>query len=201
MIVTQRLPAPSGNVWYLAYGSNLSASKFIHDRQIHPVATAVVTVPGWTLIMDSAGVPYSEPAFASISAIHGVMDEKSVQLIGTAYELTPEMYRKVLASEGGGIAYAEVEVRAQRLVHGSAEAETQTFATRSLVTVLEREARPSKRYMVRHISLSCSSPTDRSRISRISYVPGRERWTCLPPTKSSWMGYLYTSRRASHSLG
>ncbi|KAH7303240.1 hypothetical protein B0I35DRAFT_455322 [Stachybotrys elegans] len=128
---------PPMHVWYLAYGSNLSAAKFIHDRGITPISTAVVTVPGWTLVMDTAGVPYSEPAFASITPAA----EKSVQLVGIAYQLTPDMYRKVLASEGGGVAYAEIEVWAERITAGD------KFPVRTLRTVLRREARPSARYM------------------------------------------------------
>ncbi|KAI1457517.1 hypothetical protein F4805DRAFT_172422 [Annulohypoxylon moriforme] len=150
MLVVRTLPLPTSNVWYLAYGSNLSASKFIHDRGITPLSTAVVTIPGWTLVMDSAGTPYSEPSFASISPIYGSTREKSVQLIGTAYKLTPDMYAKVISSEGGGIAYAEVEVRAELMTQEGSEGcefGTKTFATRSLVTVLPRMARPSVRYM------------------------------------------------------
>lgn len=154
MLVVSALPQPNADVWYLAYGSNLSSAKFIRDRRITPLSTAVVTVPGWSLSMDSAGVPYSEPSFASILPAQATGREKSVQLIGTAYKLTPKMYKKVLASEGGGIAYAEVEVRAHVLHEFvaddtcSSEAGEGTVATRSLITVLRREARPSARYMV-----------------------------------------------------
>lgn len=100
--------------------------------------------------MDSAGVPYSEPAFASILPIRSSGNEKDVQLIGTAYQLDPGMYKKVLASEGGGIAYAEVEVRAEVLTHDedSLRGPLGNFPVRSLVTVLQRHARPSVRYMV-----------------------------------------------------
>lgn len=154
MLVVTALSRPNADVWYLAYGSNLSSAKFIHDRGITPISTAVVTVPGWRLSMDSAGVPYSEPSFASILPAHAAGLEKSVQLIGIAYKLTPEMYKTVLSSEGGGIAYAEIEVRAhvlhEFLAHDtrSYEAGDGTMATRSLITVLRREARPSARYMV-----------------------------------------------------
>lgn len=159
MLVVRTLPPPTSNVWYLAYGSNLSASKFIHDRGITPLSNVVVTIPGWTLVMDSAGVPYSEPSFASISPMYGSTSGKGVQLIGTAYKLTPEMYAKVISSEGGGIAYAEVEIRAGLVVQDGSEGseiDTKTFATRSLVTVLRRVARPSVRYMVRQHSLVLS---------------------------------------------
>jgi len=160
MPVVQILPPSSRNVWYLAYGSNLSSQKFIHDRGITPLSTATVTVPGWMLAMNSSGVPYSEPAFASISPTYISDKEKAVQLIGTAYLLTPEMYKKVLASEGGGIAYTEVEVRAEgvtdedRVKLGMKDG---TVATRSLMTVLSRTACPSNRYMVYRLYLSDSS--------------------------------------------
>ncbi|ETS77612.1 hypothetical protein PFICI_09674 [Pestalotiopsis fici W106-1] len=110
MPVIQTLPRPIADTWYLAYGSNLSTQKFIDDRGITPLSAVAVIVPGWTLTIDSAGFPYSEPAFASISPIHHTGNKKAVELIGTAYKLDPDMYQKVLKSEGGGIAYAEIEV-------------------------------------------------------------------------------------------
>ncbi|KAI1653952.1 hypothetical protein F4813DRAFT_372595 [Daldinia decipiens] len=150
MTVFRTLTSPTTNVWYLAYGSNLSSTKFTHDRGIVPISIRLVTVPGWTLSLDSAGVPYSEPAFASISPVDRSENEKYDQLVGTAYELTPGMYTEVLASEGGGIAYAEIEVRAQVLYDDNTEPPQGTIAilaTRSLITLLRREARPSIRYM------------------------------------------------------
>ncbi|KAI3326344.1 hypothetical protein HD806DRAFT_532990 [Xylariaceae sp. AK1471] len=148
MPVIYTLPPPKSNTWYLAYGSNMSTDKFIKNRRIAPLNTAVVTVPGWALMMDSAGVPYSEPSYGSMSPIGHYRN--AVQLIGTAYQLTPEMYAKVLSSEGGGIAYAEVEVRAQIMPcdkEKQSTNEANTIAVRSLVTVMRREARPSIRYM------------------------------------------------------
>lgn len=152
MLVLCTLPVPTKTVWYLAYGSNLSSEKFIHDRGIKPISSLVVTVPGWTLTMDSAGVPYSEPSFASISPVNTSGRGKTVVLIGTAYELTPAMYAKVLASEGGGIAYAEVEIRARSLeveeLPRTAQSGVPHLGVRTLVTVLRREGRPSNRYKV-----------------------------------------------------
>ncbi|KAI1821874.1 hypothetical protein F4861DRAFT_431264 [Xylaria intraflava] len=148
MPVVYTLPPPESNLWYLAYGSNMSTDKFIKGRGIIPLDSVVVTVPGWTLSMDSAGVPYSEPSYGSISPLSH--DQTGVQLIGTAYKLTPEKYAQVLSSEGGGIAYAEIEVRAQTVSQDEEKGPAQgvrSFAVRSLVTVMRREARPSIRYM------------------------------------------------------
>ncbi|KAI1421996.1 hypothetical protein F5Y12DRAFT_661373 [Xylaria sp. FL1777] len=148
MTVVFTLPAPKENVWYLAYGSNMSTEKFIKGRGIVPLDTATVTVPGWVLSMDSAGVPYSEPSYASISPVDP--HRNSMQLVGTAYKLTPKKYTEVLASEGGGIAYAEVEVRAHALSHDDEKSSIKavsSFSVRSLVTVMRHRARPSSRYM------------------------------------------------------
>ncbi|ORX98662.1 hypothetical protein BCR34DRAFT_628339 [Clohesyomyces aquaticus] len=116
-------PSSTTNVWHLAYGSNLSSSKLIRDRGIRPLASIIVTAPGHVLAMNSAGVPYSEPAFASILPIHPTAGGKYVQLIGIAYLLTPEMYLRLVASGGGGIAYAEIEASAEELAEESAEKE------------------------------------------------------------------------------
>lgn len=148
----------AASVWYLAYGSNLNATKFLHDRQITPISQVNVEIPGWVLTLDSAGVPYSEPSFASMSVCSGrfVAGEKVPCLVGIAYELTRDMYRKVIASEGGGIAYAEVEVRAKRIDPMCASNSTpiETFAVRGLVTLMPRAASPSQRYMVSSCSLN-----------------------------------------------
>ncbi|KAK8105165.1 hypothetical protein PG999_008524 [Apiospora kogelbergensis] len=145
MPVLQTLSPPKTNVWYLAYGSNLSTAKFIHDRGITPIATAVVNVPGWRLSMDSAGVPYSEPSFASITPMRSDNgDEKAIELIGTAYYLSPFMYSKVIASEGGGIAYAEVMIWTERL--DGADKGTDGGAIQTLLRTGAEEARVPPAY-------------------------------------------------------
>ena len=74
--------------------------------------------------------------------------EKTVQLMGTAYLLTPDMYSQMLASEGGGIAYAEIELCAEELASDNAPARpVSIITTRLLLTVLKRGARPSVRYL------------------------------------------------------
>lgn len=180
MLVLQTLPAPDADIWYLAYGSNLSTKKFIHDRGITPISSVSVTVPGWTLSMDSAGVPYSEPAFASILPIHSSGSEKAVELIGMAYQLNPEMYKKVLASEGGGIAYAEVEVWAEVLKDdvGNAQSLLSRLPVRSLVTVLQRKARPSVRYMVPRPELGLIIVLSTLNLIRTFSVRGLPRLIC-----------------------
>ncbi|KAI0517007.1 hypothetical protein F5B22DRAFT_636216 [Xylaria bambusicola] len=151
MLVLRTLPTPDSDVWYLAYGSNLDHDKFVVDRGIVPLSSELVTMPGWSLEMNSAGFPYSEPSFASVTYWDWPSRQsRDTQVIGTAYKLTPKMYTKVLASEGGGIAYAEVEARVLRVANkakSEVEDEKQVFTVRTLVTAMRREAKPSLRYM------------------------------------------------------
>jgi hypothetical protein len=71
MVVIRPLPHPSQNIWYLAYGSNLSSAKFINDRLINLLSTVVVAIPGFKLTMENAGFPYRKPPFANIRPLDG----------------------------------------------------------------------------------------------------------------------------------
>ncbi|OJD30971.1 gliotoxin biosynthesis protein [Diplodia corticola] len=138
----------STGVWYLAYGSNMSRAKFIDSRGIKPIKTARALVPGWTLTTEIPGTPYTEPAYTSIRPITGV-DVKAREVVGVAYLITAEQYIHLVASEGGGIAYADIAIPA---VPVGAEDEAMTgptFTVRTLGTILRRDppAFPSQRYM------------------------------------------------------
>ncbi|KAI1917597.1 hypothetical protein LOZ53_006195 [Ophidiomyces ophidiicola] len=114
-----------GRVWYFAYGSNMNSETFTAHRGIKPLATVPVRIPGWMLSFDIYGMPYQEPSFSSISQIPPRV-EKFVQAAasasaevapppvhGTAYLVSHEDYISIIGSEGGGIAYDEIEVLAQ----------------------------------------------------------------------------------------
>ncbi len=143
------------NVWYFAYGSNMSTEKFSVGRGIQPIDTARVYLPGWKVKMSIPGVPYSEPAFSSIwKPIAGDGEEDQVpvpDVVGVAYLVTPGQYSKIKASEGGGSAYADVALTAKPLT----QEDMMQFGTqnevRTLVGLMRRNpcARPSERYMVR----------------------------------------------------
>jgi hypothetical protein len=102
----------SETLWYFAYGSNMSSAKFTGSRGIVPLDAARVRIPDWQLTMEIPGLPYSEPAFSSLkprdAAIGGRV--RSPEAIGVAYLITAEQYRHVIASEGGGTAYADIEI-------------------------------------------------------------------------------------------
>jgi len=56
-------------LYYLAYGSNLSASTFKGRRGIKPLSATNVLCVGQVLVFDLDGIPYWEPCFANIREV------------------------------------------------------------------------------------------------------------------------------------
>ena len=124
----QDLPEPT--VLYLAYGSNLSASTFLGMRGIKPLSSLNVLVPSLSLTFDLPGLPYGEPCFANtkhrdssetksaseLNSQNGLLPPSSKPLswskpmIGVVYEVTPEDYAHIIATEGGGASYQDILV-------------------------------------------------------------------------------------------
>lgn len=149
----------SENVFYLAYGSNLCAATFIGRRQIRPISATNVVVPSLALTFDLPGIAYLEPRFANVRYVTNAPETENTRLlekdsgwqgglIGVVYEITPEDYAKILATEGGGAAYQDVIVETFPIPANSADAEP-ILAHTLLAPVLHvrGEAQPSKRYL------------------------------------------------------
>lgn len=128
-----------GTVLYLAYGSNLSIETFRGKRGITPLSQVNVQIPSLRLTFDLPGVPYVEPCFANTARRNpendppqdsqpAILSEKSELsyrregrphyrkdrwhkgLIGVVYEVTPEDYAHIIATEGGGSSYQDILV-------------------------------------------------------------------------------------------
>jgi hypothetical protein len=124
-------------VLYLAYGSNLSNETFRGNRGIKPLSQINVQVPSLRLTFDLPGLPYAEPCFANTGRRDPENDpprrtstskeeaeflsqhdehEKYRKnrwhkgLIGVVYEVTPEDYAHIIATEGGGASYHDIMV-------------------------------------------------------------------------------------------
>ena len=140
-------------LWYFAYGSNMSSSKFTGGRGIIPISSVRVRIPGWKLVMEIPGMPYSEPSFSSITPHQNIEAEKELppDVIGVAYLITVDQYRLVVASEGGGIAYYDICLSGEPIDLEARQTVGPQVMLRTLGTALSRQPRPipSKRYMVR----------------------------------------------------
>ncbi|KAI9642304.1 hypothetical protein NHQ30_009106 [Ciborinia camelliae] len=116
-------------ILYLAYGSNLSVETFQGNRGIKPVSAVNVHVPAVDLTFDLAGIPYTEPCFANCQYKGRQSDSPRSKdyhktrwhkgLIGVVYEVTPNDYRTIIATEGGGVSYKDELVQCFALPDGS----------------------------------------------------------------------------------
>ncbi|KAH7417421.1 hypothetical protein BKA64DRAFT_300277 [Cadophora sp. MPI-SDFR-AT-0126] len=120
----------SETILYLAYGSNLSAETFKGTRGIKPLSALNVHVPSLDLTFSLQGIPYVEPCFAntryhippssrSSTKTDYHKDRWTKGLIGVVYEVTPEDYRTIIATEGGGASYHDVIVPCYALPEGA----------------------------------------------------------------------------------
>ncbi|KAM0713944.1 hypothetical protein Q7P37_010907 [Cladosporium fusiforme] len=99
-------------VWYFGYGSNMKSS-VMSSRKIEPLEICPVKIPDYILTFDVFGLPYSEPAMASISryAMDDLYSQSRVPCAhGIAYRLSTADMRRLIATEGGGVAYRLIEV-------------------------------------------------------------------------------------------
>ncbi|RDW70937.1 hypothetical protein BP6252_07500 [Coleophoma cylindrospora] len=147
----------SAPVWYFGYGSNMRAS-VMASRSITPQNMLVVRVQSHVLTFDVFGFPYTEPSMASIAERSQVHKGTTVlchneltdlpPVHGIAYLISREDYVRLVISEGGGVAYREVELEAE-IIH-----DDPMLAGKKLV-VLSLEAKypfrpnatPSMRYL------------------------------------------------------
>jgi hypothetical protein len=132
----EQAPTKKGTVLYLAYGSNLSIEKFRGARGIKPLSQINVQVPSLRLVFDLPGLAYAEPCFANSARRdpendppgHHASSETArllgdrprargyrkdawrKGLIGVVYEVTPEDYAHIIATEGGGASYQDILV-------------------------------------------------------------------------------------------
>jgi hypothetical protein len=136
--------------WYFGYGSNMKRS-VMSSRKIEPLEICPVKVPDYVLTFDVFGLPYSEPAMASISRY--TRDDQNSQLgvpcvHGIAYRLTVADMHRLIATEGGGVAYNMIEVEA---IHMKGNDSESGLKLHTLVARYSRRpnAAPSLRYRVR----------------------------------------------------
>jgi hypothetical protein len=154
------LQDPHGGIWYFAYGSNLRLS-VLENRGIKALDIKAVVVPSHYLTFDIFGIPYAEPSFASVAPF--APDKKTTIRLGDspvrrdvppvqglAYLLNPNDYRQLVISEGGGVAYDEVEVHASILDEDGKPHPSNILIARTLQAKYpwRPNGAPSARYLV-----------------------------------------------------
>lgn len=124
----------------------------MQGRGITPLEIRIARMHGYVLTFDVFGLPYSEPSMASIARYHKREEESKVpDVCGVAYLLTSEDYKRLVGSEGGGVAYDEIEVEADSWHRGNGVS-IERIRMRTLVAKFpwRPNASPSKRYLVCH---------------------------------------------------
>jgi len=118
---------------YFAYGSNVGSKTFSSRRNMRPIRVQNGKIRDYRLTFNVAGLPFFEPAFASVTRSEGE------ETHGVCYSITKEEFRYLLQTEGSYdvvnvefIAYDGVVVKAKTLTH-------RDVATR-------KDLQPSKRY-------------------------------------------------------
>ncbi|OAQ67507.1 membrane dipeptidase GliJ [Purpureocillium lilacinum] len=127
-------------VWYFAYGSNMKSS-VMERRGMKPLAVKQLVIPSHILTFDIFGVPYTEPAMASIAeretltgpqrAGRDKHQQPPPPVHGIGYLLSAGDFKNLVVSEGAGTAYTEVELQAQIL--GPSERGGDSLPVRTLV--------------------------------------------------------------------
>ena len=119
-------------VHYFAFGANMS-SVVLRRRGIVVLSREPARLRGYRLVFDLAGIPWVEPAFASI------VPDPEHDVYGVLYRLTPDQLDRVNSYEGPGYSFIEVEVEGER----SGIQRSSTYQSRRRTSGL----RPSRRYL------------------------------------------------------
>jgi hypothetical protein len=122
-------------------------SSVMQGRGIIPLEVRRARVDGYVLTFDVFGLPYSEPSMASIAPYTRTEELQHVpDVCGVAYLLSSVDFKRLVGSEGGGVAYDEIEVEGNSW--RSEEPEQIRMHTLVAKFPWRLNACPSKRYLV-----------------------------------------------------
>ncbi|GIZ40462.1 hypothetical protein CKM354_000379800 [Cercospora kikuchii] len=144
------MASSSSNVWYFAFGSNMKTD-VMRRRGMTILDAKRLCIPSHVLTFDVFGIPYNEPAMASIarrrSSPKDPAEDRSPAVHGIGYLLSVADFQKLVVSEGAGTAYQEVDLAAEP-VSGEEEA-GEVVTVRTLVSryPFRPNPLPSQRYL------------------------------------------------------
>ncbi|KAM3418420.1 hypothetical protein BST61_g4409 [Cercospora zeina] len=193
------MASSKNNVWYFAYGSNMETD-VMQRRGMAVLETKRLRIPTHVLTFDIFGIPYNEPAMASIApreaSLQDPADARPPAVHGIGYLLSEAGLQKLVVSEGAGTAYQEVDPVAETLSDEKEGGEVVTVRTLVSRYPFRPNPLPSQRYLelaaprgkgaqlANSISrLSCKSPDipqesipDRkNRLSAVSWLLDADR--------------------------
>lgn len=116
---------------YFAFGANVHPAT-LERRGIVPLSEQPARLEDHRLVFDQPGLPWLEPAFASVRPCPGS------HVWGVAYELTSSALARLRGFEGAGYVEIGVELRV-----GAERVAARAFATRGS----QSERLPSRRYL------------------------------------------------------
>lgn len=117
--------APPGSRVYFAYGSNVNTKTMKGTRGITPSAAYPAVLPGYELVFNVPGLPFVEPAFASVRRVVGEKHDApsngrfarfATETHGVAYVVTDEQWRTILRTE---TSYVREDVTLERFLPAS----------------------------------------------------------------------------------
>ena len=123
---------------YFAYGSNVGSKTFSTRRNIQPKSVQNGKILDYQLSFNVPGVPFLEPAFASVTR------KKGEETHGVCYMITKDEFRYLLQTEGS---YDVVDVDV--FVYGDKDIEGVLMKAKTLThrdVAARRDLQPSKRY-------------------------------------------------------
>ncbi len=129
----QGMPRSAQPFYYFAFGANMSTRVVRERRGVRVYASEAAALSGFRLVFDQRGIPFLEPAFASVvpspdSVVHGVL-----------YTLEPDSFIKLDRVEGSP--YRLRSLRVEGIELGAVSAAV--YQTRRPGP----ERRPSARYL------------------------------------------------------
>ena len=123
---------------YFAYGSNVGSKTFSTRRNIQPKRVQNGKILDYQLSFNVPGVPFLEPAFASVTSQKGEVTH------GVCYTITKDEFQYLLQTEGS---YDVVDVDV--VVYGDKDIEGVLMKAKTLThrdVAARRDLQPSKRY-------------------------------------------------------
>ncbi|KAJ3076651.1 hypothetical protein HDU98_001661 [Podochytrium sp. JEL0797] len=149
-----RLSAPPGHVYYFAYGSNMAQSTMIR-RNFKPQETRTCVLPGYVLSMGMRGIPYFEPAFATIfkrSEAPHLCVSTDPDVHGAVHLISEAEFRRISFTEAGfghkGLGYQQIKEDVTLLdANGKAVGTCEAVALANSVSSISEGYWPSKRYL------------------------------------------------------